>query len=215
MYFFYLCLLQCGKWRIIKPWKNGTDHFPLIITLKTLSLSLFSPFFLRNRTIDVLIPVIIFALFSVHAAGSYLDDHDDDSTNEWDCPHCGLAMNLGSIQKLQHMETCQSSQNQNGRCCKVVIINIHRCRKYRVNEKALCFDCKILTSGVPRGGVFKPPPKILKALQNCAKLNPIALDDVDLCFSRMLIRKARDLVTFIFCLIILFLILSFLEHTKY
>ena len=33
----------------------------------------------------------------------------------------------------------------------------------------------VTNSGVPRGGfgVFKPPPKIPKALQNRAKLNPI------------------------------------------
>lgn len=48
----------------------------------------------------------------VHVSGSYLDDHDDDSTNEWNCPHCGLAMNVESIEKLQHMETCQPSQNE-------------------------------------------------------------------------------------------------------
>jgi len=29
------------------------------------------------------------------------------------------------------------------------------------------------TSGVPRGGMFNPPPEIPKALQNRAKLNPI------------------------------------------
>jgi len=37
--------------------------------------------------------------------------------------------------------------------------------------------CLVVISGVPRGGwglgVQTPPPKILKALQNRAKLNPI------------------------------------------
>ena len=36
----------------------------------------------------------------------------------------------------------------------------------------MCSTCWI-TSGVPRGGVQTPPPEIPKALQNCAKLNPI------------------------------------------
>jgi len=64
-------------------------------------------------------------------------------------------MNLGSIEKLQHMETCQSSQNQNGECCKAVLLNIHGCHKYMVNEKDLCFNCKILTNTKQRFFIYK------------------------------------------------------------
>ncbi|XP_033607605.1 probable ATP-dependent RNA helicase DHX34 isoform X2 [Cryptotermes secundus] len=50
----------------------------------------------------------------VNVFRSHLDGYDDGSENEWNCPHCGLDMNLDSIQKLQHMETCKPSQNEQG-----------------------------------------------------------------------------------------------------
>jgi len=57
---------------------------------------------------------IIFTAFIVNVFGSYLGDRDDDSENEWHCPHCDLAMNLDPIQNFQHMETCQQSKSQQG-----------------------------------------------------------------------------------------------------
>jgi hypothetical protein len=63
---------------------------------------------------DVFI-LLIFAAFSLNVFGSYLGDNNDDSETEWHCPHCNLGMILNSIQKLQHMKTCQSPQDEQGK----------------------------------------------------------------------------------------------------
>jgi hypothetical protein len=65
---------------------------------------------------------LIFAAFSLSVFGSYLGDHNDDSESEWHCPHCNLSMNLDSIQKLQHMVTCHSPQNQQGKYWSMELI---------------------------------------------------------------------------------------------
>ena len=54
-------------------------------------------------------------------------------------------------------EICTQTPSSVIPCCKI-------CHK--------CYTPIVLDSGVPRRG-FKPPPKIPKALQNRAKLNPI------------------------------------------
>ncbi|PSN45175.1 putative ATP-dependent RNA helicase DHX34 [Blattella germanica] len=42
------------------------------------------------------------------------DEGDDEEEEGWHCPHCDLAINLEPFQRLQHMETCQPSQEEPG-----------------------------------------------------------------------------------------------------
>lgn len=83
---------------------------------------------------------LIFAAFSVNVFRSHLDDYDDGSENEWNCPHCGLTMNLDSIQKLQHMETCQPSKNDQGKYWKIKLVNINTSFMYKISEKYLTYS---------------------------------------------------------------------------
>lgn len=84
--------------------------------------------------------LLIFAVFSVSVFRSHLDDCDDGSENEWNCPHCGLDMNLDSIQKLQHMETCKPSQNEQGNYWKMELVNINTSFMYKISEKYLTYS---------------------------------------------------------------------------